>query len=209
MTGYCVCVSSAMSDSLRPHGLQPARLLCPWDFPGKNTRGGCYFHTVSIATAPIYIATNCAGRFPSVHTLLQHLLFVDFLMTAILTSVRLYLIVVLIWISLIISDVEHFFMCLSSLEKCLFRSSFWFNCVVVWLFWFFFKLSCITCFIFWKLRPCWSHHLKVMLKHNRLINKLVICLNMKLISRYFFQSQSWEELQLQHTIPPYHLIPCH
>ena len=30
------------SDSLRPHGLQPARLLCPWDFPGKNTRMGCH-----------------------------------------------------------------------------------------------------------------------------------------------------------------------
>ena len=28
---------SAMSDSLRPYGLQPSRLLCPWDFPGKNT----------------------------------------------------------------------------------------------------------------------------------------------------------------------------
>ena len=28
---------------LRPHGLQSARLLCPWDFPGKNTGGGCYF----------------------------------------------------------------------------------------------------------------------------------------------------------------------
>ena len=25
-----------MSDSLRPHGLQPTRLLCPWDFPGKR-----------------------------------------------------------------------------------------------------------------------------------------------------------------------------
>ena len=28
---------------LRPHGLQPARLLCPWDFPGKNTGVGYYF----------------------------------------------------------------------------------------------------------------------------------------------------------------------
>ena len=35
-----------MSDSLRPHGLQPAkpaRLLCPWDFPGKNIGVGCRF----------------------------------------------------------------------------------------------------------------------------------------------------------------------
>ena len=32
-----------MSSSLRPHGLQAARLLCPWDFPGKNTGVGCHF----------------------------------------------------------------------------------------------------------------------------------------------------------------------
>ena len=31
-----------MSDSLRPHGLQPTRLLCPWDFPGKSTGVGCH-----------------------------------------------------------------------------------------------------------------------------------------------------------------------
>ena len=34
---------SVVSDSLRPNGLQPARLLCPWDFPGKNTGVGCHF----------------------------------------------------------------------------------------------------------------------------------------------------------------------
>ena len=30
-------------DSLALHGLQPARLLCPWDFPGKNIGMGCHF----------------------------------------------------------------------------------------------------------------------------------------------------------------------
>ena len=35
--------SAVVSTSVRPNGLQPTRLLSPWDFPGKNTGVGCHF----------------------------------------------------------------------------------------------------------------------------------------------------------------------
>ena len=38
--GGCMLARSVMSDSLQTPGPQPARLLCPWDFPGKNTGVG-------------------------------------------------------------------------------------------------------------------------------------------------------------------------
>ena len=40
--GTKVLVSQSCLISLQPHGLQPDRLLCPWDFPGKGTGVGCH-----------------------------------------------------------------------------------------------------------------------------------------------------------------------
>ena len=34
---------SVLSNSLQPHGLQPTRLYCPWNFPSKNTGMGSHF----------------------------------------------------------------------------------------------------------------------------------------------------------------------
>ena len=49
-SGISMSINSVMlfscsgdSDSLQPHGLYPTRLLCLWDFPGKNTEVGCHF----------------------------------------------------------------------------------------------------------------------------------------------------------------------
>ena len=43
LTSGCMFSCSVMSNSVRPRGLEPTRLLCPWDSPGKNTGVGCHF----------------------------------------------------------------------------------------------------------------------------------------------------------------------
>ena len=49
----CACLAAQSCLTLLwPHGLQPARLLCPWDFPGKNTGVGYHFFIQGIFPFP-------------------------------------------------------------------------------------------------------------------------------------------------------------
>ena len=50
----CACLfASVIPDSCQPHGLKPTRLLCPWDFLGKNAGGGCRALLQGILPTPV------------------------------------------------------------------------------------------------------------------------------------------------------------
>ena len=58
----CVLVAQLCPTLLQPHGLQPARLLCPWDSPGKNTGVGCHSLLPSRGYMTWFQETECRGR---------------------------------------------------------------------------------------------------------------------------------------------------
>ena len=70
---------SVMSDSVRPHGLQPTSLLHPWDFPGKSTGVGCHclllqYHQCNAperAWSLLAVQTG-SGHLPKVRDVMRH-----------------------------------------------------------------------------------------------------------------------------------------
>ena len=58
---------SVMSNSLWSHGLWPTRLLCPWDFPAKNTGVGCHSFSRESSRPRDQTCISCIGRWILYH----------------------------------------------------------------------------------------------------------------------------------------------
>ena len=183
--GYLVCFPVlAIVDSAAMHNGVPVSLWILFFsqcMPRSGISGSCGSPIFSFLRNP-YCSLWCLHQFTFPPTVQEDSLFCTpspvfivchFLVTAMLTSVRWYLIVISICVSLIISDVEHLFMCLlatfmSSLEKCLFSTHFWLGCLCFW-YW----ATWAIC-IFWRLILCQLLHFQIFSPILRLV--LSFCL---------------------------------
>ena len=122
-----------MANSVRPHRRQPTRLLHPWDSPGKNTGVGCHFllqcmkvkseSEVAQSCPTLSDPMHCSPPGSSIHGIFQARVLewgaiafsdpncegylLNFLSFA-SQALKKYQLVVLIWISCIMSKAEHF-----------------------------------------------------------------------------------------------------
>ena len=64
-----------VSDSMRPCGLQPTRLLHPWDFPGKNTGAGCHCLLPYTSYSTVNYVYHVVLYVPSIYLITENLYF--------------------------------------------------------------------------------------------------------------------------------------
>ena len=100
---FCCClVTKLCLIPFRPHGLQPPRLLCPWDFPGKNTGVGCHFFflqgsSLSHQGSPVFSFGLTFFSIPEIHLNIENVCQIQVNLRIQLAEILLILQTVAVW----------------------------------------------------------------------------------------------------------------